>query len=336
MTQKSICFVAGHSGGHIIPAISKTKQKLENNKDLKIIFISTNNVLDKKILQNHQFIKDQIFLPLKHTPKKIFSIFKFIFYFTISFFKSIYVLKKYKCEQIVSMGGLISIPVCIAGKLLNIPIEIYELNVEPGKTINFLSKFTKKIKICYSETQNYFPKIECEKVDYPIRFNSADKISQNSALNQIGFSLNRKTIFIVGGSQGSKYINNLIKNWIENEKNIENYQIVHQTGSLEILQWKHFYSNYQTPTIIFDYSDEMKNYYCAADLIICRSGAGTLAEILFFNKKCITIPLETKYTSHQIFNAQVMQKEYPDLFCMLKQNEIEQNNFLFFEKIKNI
>ena len=332
--NKYICFVAGHSGGHITPCATQAKNELESNPNLKIIFFTTSSKLDKKILENYSFIDKKIYLNLKNLPRKIYLYPTYFIKMGYSFFQILFYLNKFRPVKIVSMGGIVSIPVCIAGKILGIPIEIYELNIEPGKAVNLIVKIASTVNICFKETANYFPSRKCNLVGYPIRFNDSNKLSQPMALQKINFFKDRKTLLIVGGSQGSVFINNLIKNFIEsNEKIHNNLQVIHQTGTIDKTKWQDYYAKYQIPAIIFDYTNKIENFYCAADLIICRSGAGTLAEILFFNKKCITIPLETKITAHQVKNAQNLAQNYPNLFYMEKQIKIENDKNAFFNVI---
>ena len=233
------------------------------------------------------------------------------------------------------MGGLISIPVCLAGKLLRIPIELYELNVEPGKAVNFLSKFVSKINICFDETEKYFPFKKCNLVSYPIRFSESEKkLSKLEAIKKINLSEDKKTILILGGSQGSVFINNLFKDFILQNNNINNkIQVIHQTGS-DKFDWELLYKENLICAITFDFSDNIEQYYLAADIVVCRSGAGSLSEILFFQKKCITIPLEINSNNHQLLNAKSLEKKHPDLFCVLRQSDVTKNPNLFSEKIK--
>jgi len=324
-----ICFVAGHSGGHIIPCATQAQK--ENLSGNAILFISTQSKLDKQILNNYNFIEHKIFLNI-HGLNKFVKLFALAY----SFLKSLFILNKYKPVKIVSMGGLVSIPVCLAGKIFGIPIEVYELNVEPGKAVKFLANLVPKINICFDETANFFPQKTCVNTQYPIRFDDTSKIKRESALQKISFSQSKKTVLIIGGSQGSLFINNLIKDFIIQNKDLnDKIQIIHQTGS-DQFDWQSFYKSYSIPAITFSFYNNMQEYYCAADSVICRSGAGTLAEILFFEIPCITIPLETKSTDHQILNALSCAKKYPDLFFVIKQNNIEQNRDLFFDKLKQL
>jgi UDP-N-acetylglucosamine--N-acetylmuramyl-(pentapeptide) pyrophosphoryl-undecaprenol N-acetylglucosamine transferase len=295
MKKNYICFVAGKSGGHLLPCITKAKKTVEQNFETQILFFSTNTHLDKEILQNNSFIKEPIFLPLASLTKKgIFNYCYFIATFISSFLISFRELYKKKPAKIISMGGAVSLPVCFAGYLLQIPLELLELNVVPGKTIKALAPLATSLATCFQETQKYFSQ-KCYLSEYPLRFSKSDQIKSSTARLNLNLDPDKKTIFIVGGSQGSLFINNAIKIWLEkSDNNYQNFQIIHQVGKSDTTDWNKFYKSLEIKAFIFDFYNHIEQCYSAADLIICRSGAGTLFEAKFFNKPCITIPLETK------------------------------------------
>lgn len=314
--QKIICFVAGHSGGHIIPCLTLANKY----SDYKINFITTNKKLDNQILSN-QNLNKILNLNLHKIPNKIFHLPKFAFLLIFSFFKSFIFLIKDRPKKLITTGGLIGIPVFIAAKLLQIKSEIYELNVVPGKTTKFLEKLKPEIKICFEESQKYF-KNKCTVIDYPVRFSEKDKSADKSEIyKKISFDSNKKTILILGGSQGSIFLNDITQKFLE-KYNLQNIQIIHQTGANDKRNWPEFYKTKNIPSLIFSYNQNIKEFYLISDLILCRAGAGTLAEIIFFNKKCITIPLEANTTSHQTLNATTLAKKYTNIVA-LKQNEME-------------
>lgn len=327
--KKNICFVAGKSGGHIIPCITLAKQ-CKNT----IIFFSTDAVLDQSILKQPLIIK-HIMLPLGTLQyNRIYHYPMFFVKIVISFYKSIRSLHTYKPKKVISTGGLVSLPVCIAAKLLCIPIELYELNAIPGKTTKIIARFAHKIFVCFEQAKTFFSAKKCTYTPYPIRFFKNDIcITQQKARKKLALNPNKKTIFVLGGSQGSVFLNNLVKKIIKYAKN-NDIQIIHQTGTNDTTNWQLFYKSKSIPAFIFNYNEKLAHCYAAADLVICRSGAGTLFELIFFNKKCITIPLETKSTNHQLDNAQAMVKKYPHLFTLLRQNTLILNTELLVEMIK--
>ena len=338
MQRKNIiCFAAGHSGGHIMPCLSIANQF--NN--CRINFITTNKKLDSDILKNKN-INKHLKLNLDKIPDNFFSIPIFLIKLFFAFIKSSVFLLCNRPDKLITTGGLVAIPPFLAAKILGINLEIYELNVEPGKATKFLSKICKNIKICFEETEKYFNKKParrstsqyypgqtfdftpgedgCTLVNYPVRFTDKDKIfNRNEILQKLNFNSDKKTILVIGGSQGSIFLNNIVKEFVIKYKPI-NIQIIHQTGINEDYKnWQNFYKQYEIKNIIFSFNENVKDFYLASDLILCRSGAGTLAEIIFFEKLCITIPLQTATTNHQILNANALARKHPNIVKTIAQ-----------------
>lgn len=323
-----ICFVAGKSGGHILPCITLAQQAINKHPNYEVMFFSTTTSLDKQLINGNAIIKHYIPLKLEAFPKKKLYLYpRFIWHVIKAFYSSFNHLRKLKPEVVISTGGHIAIPVCIAARLLNIPIELYELNAIPGTAIKFLAPFAYKIWICFEKSTNFLPARKCTLTNYPIKFTDQAKIiTHEQALKNINFSSERKTILVLGGSQGSLFINAAIRRFFErNQAWRHKIQIIHQTGASDTTDWHTIYAHLNIPSLVFSYSEKLGDYYMAADLVICRSGAGTLAEVSFFDKKCITIPLETATTNHQVDNALAAAHMRPDLFKIVRQDEIENN-----------
>ena len=355
--QTYLCLVAGGSGGHITPAICLGKEWLEKNKHGSILFFGTNNTLDKKITTGMFCVKKLPILNLPKKPKKglllplfflklIQSAVSVIF----SFLKSVRTLKKYRPEKIISTGGLIAIPVCLAGKMLRIPIELYELNVIPGKATNFLLPLAKHFYTTFEYKKNSIKKINPILRPYPLRFSEQDKIKsplstleKNILTQKINeypvtspFHKSKKTLFLLGGSKGSLFLNNLLKKWFLSdfcEK--KDYQVIHQVGLHDSSQdWNNLYLTHKIPAYTFSYHENIKLFYWLSDIVICRGGAGTLFELEFFEKKSIVVPLQGHASNHQVANSVEMAKRHPRLFFVCNQKEIENDLSSFDSKIR--
>jgi UDP-N-acetylglucosamine--N-acetylmuramyl-(pentapeptide) pyrophosphoryl-undecaprenol N-acetylglucosamine transferase len=320
--KKPICCVAGKSGGHILPCLQFAKITCLST-DTPLLFISTTAALDKKIVSQFPEISDHLELSLRNVPYGAFwKLPLFALSFTCAIWKSFWYLKKHKPSSVISTGGFVAIPVCIASKLLGIPITLFELNVVPGKAVKFLTRLATKIFICFKETQSYI-KQPCILTSYPLRFSAQDKnLTPTEA---------KKVLLILGGSQGSHFLNNLIHQIPL--PILATYAIIHQTGAEQVGECTNFYQEHDLTAEVFAYRDNLALYYQAADLIIGRAGAGTLFEALFFKKKMIIIPLETKITDHQLDNAYAMERTRPDLFSVVRQAELVKNPSLLWEKL---
>lgn len=337
MNTLSVAFVAGRSGGHIIPALTLAQQIKTANPQTEIIFFTTAHQLDLAIIKKQGAVVGQ-HVPLKLGSVPFFNIFKIIIFALNAFrafFKALSILKAKKPERVIGMGGYISIPVCLAARMLHIPVHLYDLDAKPGKANRFLAKYADKIFLCFEQAKAYLPANKCELAPYPIRFTpDAKEASHDLALAQLNLLPNKKTIFINGGSQGSVFVNTCVKEWLELNPHLHSLiQIIHQTGGFDTTDWKSLYHDLEISAHVFTYKQDLASCYTAADVIICRAGAGSLFEALFFNKPCITIPLETSSTAHQKDNARALSSKYPELVTMLTEQEIKQDNMILFRAL---
>jgi len=321
MKKNTICFVAGRSGGHLIPALTLVQQEKKKNTKTKVLFFSANTKLDKKIAGKAKTIDWHIPLSLENIPgKKLHHYPRFFLDFFNSFFSALHHLRTKKPNKIISTGGYITLPVACAAKLLKIPLHLYELNVVPGKTTKFLAPQAHEINICFDQTKKHLAGKKCVVTPYPNRFVNIKIQAPETSFKKLNFCPTKKTILVLGGSQGSLSLNKCVGTWIANDHDLKNkIQIIHQTGSLDKTDWIETYKNLGVNALVFDFCDNIQDYYQIADLVICRSGAGSLFETFHFGKKCITVPLETKKNTHQLYNAIGMQEMHPELFTVVRQ-----------------
>ncbi len=322
-----ICFVAGRSGGHIIPCLTRARELIKRYPQYQILFFSTHVPLDMKIIGQSDLVWQHVSLTLDNFPyKKVLRYPHFLWQFIRSFFASLYWLKKAAPTQVITTGGYVAIPVCLAARLLKIPVELQLLDLVPGKALSLLTPLAQSIAICFEESTKFLPKNKCMITDYPVRFNKQNKqMSKESARELLQLDQKKYLIFILGGSQGSLFLNNVFKAWLESNSGMHGHiQVIHQTGPHETDEWQQLYAAHGITAFVFDYYHELHNCYRAADIVICRAGAGTLFEIQFFDLPCITIPLETATTAHQKDNALAFAQRLPHRVTVLMQTNLEQ------------
>lgn len=324
MKQTIICGVAARSGGHILPCLTKLQQ--ERSENTKVLFFTSHKELDNTISEKFPWISQQITLTLDNIPYKKPWLFPlFIWQFTKSFIISFALFIQKRPQKVVSTGGYLSLPVCFAARCAFVPVELFELNVKPGRASRVIAPFAKKLSVCFKETQKYLGS-SCVVEPYPLRFssNQIDEKYKSEALKSLHFDEKKKTILVLGGSQGSVFLNTLLCTTLQ-YLDPSNIQVIHQAGQNEIEHLKLFYDQMHIVAHVFTYEQNLMPYYQATDIVICRSGAGTLFETAFFKKSCITIPLEIPGNSHQRDNAYAMQNMHPDLFTVLEQKELTIN-----------
>lgn len=338
--QSHIAVVAARSGGHVIPGLTLAHEYCQKHPETNITIFTTHHPFDKKIIAQHGSTISSIFLPLDNIPSRFYHYPQFIWQFMYSLVASFYHLIALRPARIIVMGGYISIPVSMAAFLLRIPRDLYELNAVPGKATKLLAPLATTINVCFQQTKKNFNVKKTVFAPYPIRFHS-ESITREQAHTNLNLEPAHTTILILGGSQGSVSLNNAVKKYFEKHPEYSGHiNIIHQTGSLDSTDWSNIYKDFQIPALVFDYHPELTLHYQAADLIICRAGAGTIFETIFFKKPCILVPLEIPGNNHQLHNAQAVAKEYPDLCKVIRQHEFGEKfclqEYVLFNSYKNL
>lgn len=375
-----ICLVAGQSAGHILPALTIAGQIKQAQPETQFLFFSNHTALDLKLLSHHPLINQHVPLHLPQIPYRApWRLPRFAWQLLKTLAQVYKLLKRTRPKQIISTGGLVSVPVGVLGWWLKIPVIVYELNLHPGKAVQFLARFATQIKVCFAQTMHDLPKGKSELVDYPIRFTPQDYLldhAQAFKLVQVELTIPKrhceepwlrqgsagasqgdvpvrrsfqakdgaihlnensffKTILILGGSQGSRSLNELVMGYVSQLPAGCKLQIIHQTGAQNCELLEQFYLLKQIPALVFSYRDNLMPYMICADLIICRAGAGTLAEVLPLHKPVIVIPLQTSYTSHQLENAQALAQTNSQLTVLI-QSEIEATPQTLYDTITTL
>lgn len=320
-----ILAVAAGSAGHILPTLHIASQHAHGSQQ-QVMLITGNNEVERKAIEKTKLAEVFFCPPVKVPDKNPLLYIVLMWRMFIIYFKTMYTCLFYKPSKVISTGGILSIPVFAAAKTTRTPTELWSLDAVPGKAVSLLERMADNHYICFPSAQDYLKK-PAEIKRYPVRFTPGDIIDKKTALEKINFSKDKPTICILGGSQGSHSLNELLARYTAgNYTYSDKIQIIHQSGSADQEMLASHYKKLGRKSIVFSYTHEIPLYLSAADVILCRAGAGTLAEALFFNKKIITIPLKAHSTSHQYDNAQALSRLYPSQVQVLVDEEITPEN----------
>ena len=307
--QQKILISTGGSGGHVVPATIL----YEHLKNQFHVSMST-DYRGMKFLDESKY-NLEIF---NITPiSKNFFLLPFQFFLTIYLIiKSIFFLKKRRIDILISTGGYMSLPLCFASKILKIKLFLFEPNMVLGRSNKFFIKSCEKI-FCYSNKIRNFPNKYISKINiipallrkkfYDVK--KADGINKNINL------------LIIGGSQGAKIFDTLIKSSTIKLSKRYNLKIYQQTNSINFEELKIFYEGNDIDYELFDFNENISNLMSRSNICITRAGASTLAELVFLNLPSVAIPLPTSKDNHQFENAFF----YNKIGCnwILDQNEID-------------
>ena len=302
-----IFVVSSPTGGHFYPAIEVCKKLLPYCE--QIIFVTQKNNKFISLIQqeigNLPKIKIEFITATKFPRKSLIILFNFCFLFIFSLIQTILILIKYKPKLIFSTGGYTSVPVVLSSKFLIpfIPIILHEQNCNLSLTNKFLSIIATKVCTGFEIKKN-------KKFIYtgnPIREKFLSIISKEQVLSKIGFDKQKLILLIFGGSQGAQSINSATINFLKENKNLD-LQIIHITGQFDFSNVKTNYQTINVKRLVLPYTDNIHEFYTIADLVICRAGAMTITELIYFKKPALLIPLPTAAELHQNYNAEFLKK----------------------------
>lgn len=317
--MKKILISTGGSGGHVIPAVTL----FQHYKDKCKVFLVTDKRGTKFIDENiHEY-------EIIDVPNLFSNFLKFpinFIYFIYCFFKSINYLKKNNINILFSTGGYMSLPLCIASKLLNIDIFLFEPNMFIGRANKLILRFSKKI-ICYNNEilgldKKYINKIF---ISSPLLRKEVYNNSKNLK-NKIDKIFK---IIILGGSQGAELFDNKIKYVIINLSKIFKIQVCQQVSNKKkISELNKFYTDNNVSFELFVYDKKLYNKINFFDLAITRSGASAISELSYFNVPFIAIPFPYAKDNHQLHNAKYYYKK--NACWIVDQNDFEIKNMTYF------
>ena len=290
MTRR-ILISTGGSGGHVVPA-TILYEHLKNQFDVSM---STDSRGMKFLDKNKYNIETFNITPISKNILLLPFQFFLIIYLIV---KSIIFLRKRRINILISTGGYMSLPLCLASKILNIKIFLFEPNIALGRSNKFFIKSCEKI-FCYSNKIKNLPNKYANKIEV-IPALLREKFYEVKKAHSIDKDIN---LLIIGGSQGAKIFDTLIKSSITELSKRHNLKIYQQTNSINFKALKKFYKDNDIDYELFDYNDDISNLMSRSNICITRAGASTLAELVFLNLPYIAIPLPTSKDNHQFENA---------------------------------
>ena len=303
MIKKKILIATGGTGGHVFPAYSLANYFIKKNYDVNLItdergfnYLKEFKTLNIIKISSSPLIKNNVF-------KFLFSVFIILFSILRSF---IYLLLN-RPSVILGMGGYASFPVCIAAIILRIKFIIYENNLIIGKANKCLLPFAKKIFVSYRELEGI-----------PIHYAKKIFVTGNIIREEILYKKNLNIqsdefvdikILVLGGSQAAKVFGEKLPQIFEKIKKSKiPIKVYQQCNSDQNEQLSKFYKKANIDFEIFNFTNKIIDYYSRVNLVITRSGASVLGELINLKIPFISVPLPSSADNHQFKNAFYYQK----------------------------
>ena len=320
--KPKIIISGGGTGGHIFPAIAIADCLKKRFPQADILFIGAKNRMEMDRVPKAGYPIEGLWISGFKRELSLDNL-SFPFKLLSSMINARRIIKRFKPDVVIGVGGFASGPTMKTASSLNIPIVIQEQNSFPGVTNKLVAKKAEKICVAYNDMDRWFPKDKIVLTGNPLRNNIKPLDDQKEECRKF-FDLNpdKKTILLVGGSQGALGINKGISAMLESFKD-NDYQMIWQTGT-------HYYdkaveeiknNGLQDRIKCTVFIDRMDMAYAAADVVISRAGAMSISELSLLRKAVVFVPLPTAAEDHQTKNAMSLVKENAAL--MVKNSETE-------------
>ncbi|MBF0504709.1 MAG: undecaprenyldiphospho-muramoylpentapeptide beta-N-acetylglucosaminyltransferase [Candidatus Omnitrophica bacterium] len=294
----NVLIATGGSGGHIFPAIETAKAL--KTRGHTVTFAGVLGLGEEKIKALGYPLYSLVARGLNDRSFKGWLSFGIIMFKAV--FHAFDVIKKSSPDIIIGFGGYGAFPVVMAGVLMRLPTMIHEQNVVPGRANVLLSKIVKKVAISFEGSRKYFNRAKTVWTGCPCQHNVGT--SQSEALAVFGLAEGKKTLLLLGGSQGAVKLNEIFFKLMQGLSLI-NFQAIHMTGKKDYSFYEKSYSETNLPVKVYAFINDMSQAYAAADIVITRAGAATISELGILGLPAILIPYPFA-GNHQKHNADVL------------------------------
>ena len=328
MTKPKFILSGGGTGGHIYPAIAIANELKSRFPDAEFLFVGAKDKMEmQKVPQaGYQIIglwisglqrrltADNALFPVK---------------LMTSLMKSRAIIKQFKPDVVIGTGGFASGPLLQAANRAGIPTVIQEQNSYPGITNKVLGKQAKSICVAYENLDRYFPKNKIQLTGNPVREDLIDVDAKRiDGIAYFKLNPSKKTLLVLGGSLGSRRINQLIAKELDffSSKGI---QVIWQCGKFYTDEYQHFDDRENIQVLAF--IDKMDMAYAAADIVISRAGASSVSELCIVGKPVIFIPSPNVAEDHQTKNAKAIADKNGAL--LLKETELDEKFETLFSRL---
>ncbi len=302
-----LTIAGGGTGGHVFPGIAIVEE-VSSRINTAIQWIGTGRPVEVEALSHREWDYHVLKVrPISGT--SLSNVAASLFHLPVPIMKAVGILRSFRPHAVVGLGGYVSGPVVIAAWLLGIPAILHEQNLIPGLANRIASRFANLICVSFDETLSYFPEEKAVVTGNPVRPSLLS--AKTSPPSQDVYR-----ILVMGGSQGARGINTLASSALavvaQSGVPIE---VLHQSGQMDIDEVKQKYGGSSIKAEVVPFIKDMGSAYSWADIVICRAGASTIAELTVLGKPSILIPFPAAAGDHQEKNARALEAQGAAICC---------------------
>ena len=303
--SKKYLISGGGTGGHIFPAVSIANELRRQDPDCEILFVGAENRMEMERVPAAGY--DIVGLKVEgHDRKNLFRNIKVVWNLIFSMLKVRGIIKEFKPDVAVGVGGYASGAALKVAQMMGIPVVLQEQNSFAGVTNKMLAKGAEKICVAYTGMERFFPADKRVLTGNPVRQNLLAEINRNEAYEYFGLNPNKPTLMVMGGSLGARTINQAMIAGLERLKS-SGIQVIWQTGKIYYQDALKAYEPYRCDEIkVTDFLSRMDYAYAVADLVVSRAGASSISELSLLGKPSILVASPNVAEDHQTHNARAL------------------------------
>jgi UDP-N-acetylglucosamine--N-acetylmuramyl-(pentapeptide) pyrophosphoryl-undecaprenol N-acetylglucosamine transferase len=306
----------GGTGGHLFPGIA-VAEVLQNRGHAVMLLVSEKNIDAVALSGRTNFQVEKlptVGLPSPFSPA--FFGFTHRFVESLSLCRSIY--RKFNPHVVLGMGGFTSTAPVLAGRIRGIATFIHESNAVPGKANRWTARLVNAVMLGFQECAPFFPKTHTEITGTPVRTELVP-LDRVEARRKLGLREDLPTVLVMGGSQGASGINQALIKALPFLQGVP-FQVIHLSGTRDERLVADNYRRENVPAYIAAFHHQMEEVYSAANVVVARAGAASLAEFAAFSLPGILIPFPYAADDHQTRNAEIY--SHADAAILLKQSDL--------------
>lgn len=322
-SERRLVIACGGTGGHLFPGIAVAESWTKGGGE--VVLLISEKQIDALAAEGYGHLRFEkmasVAMPKPVSPRMI----PFLAKFAGSWISCRKLLKSFRADAVLGMGGFTSAAPLLAGKWKGLPTFIHESNAIPGRANKLNAKFARTVLVGFEGCAKHFETSRpVEVVGTPVRPSVANRPSREDAAAFFGISPEKKTIMVMGGSQGARRLNELVAAGLSAFEEA-GMQVLHISGPADYETVRPAYEKHPGAGVVRDFCSEIQYAYAAADLAICRSGASTLTELAFYGLPSVLVPYPFAADDHQTLNAEIF--SVPAAAELWKQEELNEGNF---------
>lgn len=296
--KKKVLIACGGTGGHLFPGVAVAQELKARGHQVRLL-ISEKKV-DASASKKYGDLQFDTVEAIAKPRTLSFKMIPFLFKFVKTLLYCRHFLKATETEVVLGMGGFTSLAPVMAGKRIGLKCLVHDSNALPGKANRLAAKYCDKVLLGTAAASVFFPAKPLVVTGTPVREEIEKLPSRSEAAKKLGLDSKKKTILVMGGSQGAKRLNDFV---LEASKAMPEVQFIHITGSFDYDRVKQNLGNTRNHQLIA-FCDDMPAAYAVSDLAVSRSGASSLTELAFVGLPSILVPYPHAADDHQTYNAE--------------------------------